>query len=179
TVVWDVESGKNKKRLNNKLADWLGGGVDPMGGGTAISPDGKTMARQHVGILDQSFSVKIKDLATDKEVAVIKTDIGSAQSLTFSPDGKTLAGSTLKGDVVLWDAATGKELRHFGERPGATVSTIAFSPDGKTVAVDRDDQTVEILEVETGKQIAQIGEVTPRVANPAMVVSALLNGGAG
>jgi WD40 repeat protein len=54
-------------------------------------------------------------------------------SVSFSPDGMRLLSASRDHDVILWDVATGKQLRvlrgHFG-----TVSDARFSPDGRWIA---------------------------------------------
>jgi hypothetical protein len=65
---------------------------------------------------------------------------GKAQwySVAFSPDGKTLAGGTSQGEVILWDLTTGKETAKIEIRDSDQVmriaESLAFSPDGKTLA---------------------------------------------
>jgi WD40 repeat protein len=53
-------------------------------------------------------------------------------SVAFSPDGTRLLSASRDHDVILWDVATGKQLRvlrgHFG-----TVSDARFSPDGRWI----------------------------------------------
>jgi WD40 repeat protein len=56
--------------------------------------------------------------------------IGGVTSLAFSPDGKVLASLGSEGWIRLWDAATGKEVRHLGR----IVRAMALSPDGMLVA---------------------------------------------
>jgi WD40 repeat protein len=57
---------------------------------------------------------------------------GAVRSITFSPDGKWLAGSS--GDTVrLWDVHSGV-LHWEMVRPGALVYDVAFSPDGQRLA---------------------------------------------
>jgi WD40 repeat protein len=59
-------------------------------------------------------------------------------SVTFSPDGKTLATASADGTARLWDVQTGQELRRFvGHEKG--VEDVTFSPDGKTIATVSDD----------------------------------------
>ncbi len=53
-------------------------------------------------------------------------------SLEFSPDGVTL-GSVGRGDVKLWDTATGRLVLSISERNWLT--DLAFSPDGMSIAV--------------------------------------------
>jgi WD40 repeat protein len=55
----------------------------------------------------------------------------SAAGLCYSPDGKTLATGAVAGNLILWEAATGKEL---WRATGAEAQGVAFSPDGRTLA---------------------------------------------
>jgi WD40 repeat protein len=55
-------------------------------------------------------------------------------SVTFSPDGKTLVSGGAKGELKLWDTATGKEVRSFTGHAQSIIWTTVFSPDGKTLA---------------------------------------------
>jgi len=71
-------------------------------------------------------------------------------TLTFSPDGKTLASSS-DGNVKIWDVATGDEklaLKQRGIRSG-----MAFSPDGRILVVGGFGGGVKICDVTTGKEL--------------------------
>ena len=57
---------------------------------------------------------------------------GSADSLAFSSDGKTLVSCSPFNGMRFWDAATGKEIQRFPEQP---LSPNALSPDGKLLAI--------------------------------------------
>ena len=62
-------------------------------------------------------------------------------AVDFSRDGKTLAVSDGDGNLVLWDAATGQQLRQLlksNENPKG-VRTFRFSPDGKILASAGED----------------------------------------
>ena len=55
--------------------------------------------------------------------------------ISFSPDGRTLAGCVYHGDTVsLWDAYTG-DLKDTLESEGEYFRSVAYSPDGSTLAV--------------------------------------------
>jgi WD40 repeat protein len=61
------------------------------------------------------------------------THDGQVHSVSWSPDGKTLAFAGGDGTVRLWEAATGKEQATLkGHTAG--VSSVSWSPDGKTLA---------------------------------------------
>jgi RNA polymerase sigma factor (sigma-70 family) len=68
-------------------------------------------------------------------------------ALAYSPDGKTIATTGVGRALVLWDAASGKELRVFPSR--GQPRSVAFSPDGKRIATDH--RMGQVWEVATGK----------------------------
>jgi RNA polymerase sigma factor (sigma-70 family) len=172
--VWDVATGKKVEDLGNKPV--AGRFAFAAGGGAAVSADRKYLAWQHVEPATQSFALKLMDLTTGKQLPEIKAPLGGAQSLTFAPDGKTLAWAAVQGEVVLWDVAAGKEQQRLpSERLAGLASAIAFSPDGKAVAVSRGVEGVEVWEVATGKQVARAGEAARR-AGARLVVSSNLSG---
>jgi WD40 repeat protein len=88
-----------------------------------FSPDGKTLA---LGFSDQSY---LLDLGTGR---VLFRLTGRPLRLAFTPDGKTLIGTT-GTRLRFWDAANGKELH---DRPGefGYEPALAVSPDGRLLA---------------------------------------------
>jgi len=81
----------------------------------------------------------------DRSIPIPTDPIGE---LAFSPDGKTLALTTVtiannrvaRRDVKLWDLTTEKELQSF---PGTSV---AFGPDGQTLAIVGNDETLKLID---------------------------------
>jgi WD40 repeat protein len=129
----------------------------------AFSPDGKRLAFGE-GIWDdtkQAFvagEVKVWEVQTGQEMFSLKGHSTRVNGLAFSPDGKRLAsasggrreqGKELPGEVKVWDAQTGQELRTI---KGAGDS-VAFSPDGKRLASGSLDRTVKVWDAQTGQEL--------------------------
>ncbi|MCT7964076.1 hypothetical protein NG791_25695 [Laspinema sp. D1] len=87
-----------------------------------------------------------------KEYQRLEEHESGVKSITFSPDGKTLASGSLDTTIKLWDVETGKEIQTLTGHDGAVYS-IAFSPDGKTLASVSLDNTIKLWDVKKGAEI--------------------------
>jgi WD40 repeat protein len=75
---------------------------------------------------------------------------GSVMSVSFSPDGKTLASSSRDATVRLWEVATGKLTRALTKHADDVYSVI-YSPDGRTLATASGDKTISLWDASSGE----------------------------
>ncbi|MEQ8555566.1 MAG: caspase family protein [Cyclobacteriaceae bacterium] len=76
--------------------------------------------------------------------------------VNVSPDGKWLASGGYDRTIILWDVATGRELRRLACE--SFLQALEFSPDGKLLGSVSDEGSVVIYEVATG----QVERTIPR-----------------
>jgi WD40 repeat protein len=145
----------------------------------AFSPDEQTLA---TGALDRT--VKLWDLATGKELRMIRGHGSGVNSVGWSSDGRLLVTGGGEGSVKVWDAfakampvmpdqvvksfrgtsfsSTG-ELLALGTTPDShvrvwnesTVRVIAFSADSRLMATAADDNTIRLWDIAAGKGLTQ------------------------
>ena len=155
--LWDIETGRKIKSLG--FHQW---GVDVV----VFSSDGILAS----GSLNNS--VMLWDVATGRNISprfegtcslcpedryFLSRGMGQILSLSFSPDGTTLAAGDPEG-IVLWDVATGTHIATpFGHT--SRVRSLAFSPDGAILASAEDSGTgAELWDASTLTHISTLGD---------------------
>ncbi len=93
-----------------------------------------------------------QDAVSRPELVLQRGHSDSIHAVAFSPDGKRAISGGSDNAIILWDLASGKEIRQFRGH-GESVKTLAFSPDGRQVLSGSEDETVRLWDAETGKQL--------------------------
>jgi WD40 repeat protein len=78
-----------------------------------------------------------------KELNRLEEHTASITSVSFSPDGQTIATASADTTVKFWNIH-GKKLKPSLQGHSDTVTSVSFSPDGKTIATASWDNTVKL-----------------------------------
>ncbi|MEZ4525691.1 MAG: hypothetical protein R2941_07210 [Desulfobacterales bacterium] len=149
--VWDAETGKEKAVLNGH-----GEAVTSI----SFSPDGKILAsgsgaRPSPSSASADSSIRLWDMESGKEKALLGRYPFPVLAVCFSPDGKILAsgGGSIGRDspdngIRLWDVKSGKEMTVLKGHAKA-VTSLDFSPDGKMLASGSSDNDIRLWNIDT------------------------------
>jgi tetratricopeptide (TPR) repeat protein len=91
------------------------------------------------------------------------------RSVTFSPDGQSLAAGFLNGSIKLWEVYSGN-LEVCLDGHLASVNSVAFSPNARWLASGSRDRTIKVWDTESGGMIQNMrghsGEVRAIAFSP-------------
>ena len=95
--LWNISTGKHIGKPILPLKDDLPDGTTDI----VYSPDGKTLATLQIG--NRGSTVRLWNTITGKHLKTLKGYDNCANTLTFSPDSRTIFTSHQGGTVLLWD----------------------------------------------------------------------------
>ncbi len=118
--------------------------------------------------------------ADQRLIRTFKGHTWRVRSVAFSPDGRTaLSGGCGEepilficdtGSLMLWDTASGRELRSFAGH-SSEVGSVAFSPDGR-LALSSDNSTIRLWDIASGRELhsfaGALNNLTTDVASAAI-----------
>jgi WD40 repeat protein len=146
--LWDLAGGRERATLKTgrvRCVTFTGDG-SLLGVGGSELPGGNFVA-----------TLRLWDVPGGQERLRLKGHGGGIRFLISSPDGRTLASTTLDDATVkLWEVLTGRERASFdGLAHGGT--SPAFTPDGTTLAAGGGKEgTVKLWDLRTGKELATL-----------------------
>ena len=134
----------------------------------AFSPDGKTCA------IGSEMGISVRNVPTFQYLESLTKnrgsedkfrgkDIGSIQSVAFSPDGNTIA-SCGGNNIHLWDSDTNQFLKTLIGHT-ESVNSVVFSPGGETIASASNDRTIRLWNVNTREHIKTLMGHTDSVSS--------------
>jgi RNA polymerase sigma factor (sigma-70 family) len=132
--LFDIRTGDTLGRFD--LPDYVGR--------FCFSPDGKLLAG-----CSQSRETFVWKLPGGELLHRVKSGVPST-TIAFAPDSRTLAYSSPDQDVVLFDTAAGKELRHL---PAHWTVHCVFSVDGSTLSTSNGANVISQWDCATGRRL--------------------------
>jgi eukaryotic-like serine/threonine-protein kinase len=117
----------------------------------SFSPDGRYLAS--AGEMGDC-TVRIWDVATKRQVQVLRGHRASVYALGWNKAGTLLASGSTDGTVRIWDTTTWREVGDL--KHGIKVYGVAFTPDGKLLATACADNLIRIWDVETRQEVAAL-----------------------
>ena len=127
-----------KHAVQANLNTWFNAAVSPDGRLVATGNLSKKQPRGDQDADDSDPAIRVRELASGKEVAKLVGHVAQSNNLVFSPDGRMLAsvsgafGGEADPGLRVWDVATSRQLRRFSYFPNGA-NTVAFLPDGRAI----------------------------------------------
>ena len=147
------------------LARIADAGSDPQAPAEPLTPASDTRALRVLPTYPASASVSDDPPASGANLPQLVVQLGHANLVTsgaFSPDGTYVLTGSHDQTALLWDVATGRELRRFVGH-GLWITAVAYSPDGQYALTGSMDRTARLWNIATGHEIARFAGHTDTV----------------
>ncbi len=162
--VWDADRGTEILTLKGHTGEVLC---------VAFSRDGKRI----VSGGDKLGEIEVWDADKGIEPRTLKGHTSPVGSVAFSPDGKRIVsaslgggldprGQPILGEIKLWDADKGTEVRTLQGHP-APFNSVAFSPDGKRIVSGSNETTLTVWDADKGTEVRTLKRHTDAVTSVA------------
>lgn len=125
-----------------------GGGFGGSVYGLSLSPDGRTVV---VGGDRPNPTVYFWDAQDGKVLRSFRSGDDPAFFVAFSPDGKHIAGSDLRGSASVWNIQRDDPILTVTHR--GAITAIGFSPDGRRLATAGFGRVARIWDVASGQEV--------------------------
>ncbi len=99
-------------------------------------------------------TLRLWDVKSRREVAVVNVDEARIYSIAFSPDGTILASAGREGNITLWDVAKRVPCNVLKDHEGA-IYALAFCIDGELLS-GGEDKTIRDWRVKDGKLLERL-----------------------
>jgi len=147
-TIWDMPGGQPRHQISLPQRD------DNVGGGRLGLPEDMPLfafTADGRGVLVKNYGDRVVrqfDLESGQEVRTYQDPGNLLTSVVGSPDRALLAAGSDSRHVLIWDVATGKELRRLPH--DYPLVSLAFSPDSRTLVSMDQDLSPALWNVKTG-----------------------------
>lgn len=137
-VIWDLETGKRLRRLEEHADTVRIVAFDPSG--------------QYVVSAGDDRTIRVSQAGSGKTVGRISAG-HEVVAVAISPDGRRLlASGERNGGHLMYDVATGRELQRFRGHTGL-VTAVAFAPQSSLALSGGEDGSVRVWDTATGLSV--------------------------
>ena len=155
--IYDAQTGKEIDLLTGHTGSVLS---------VAFTPDGNKIASasgdttRYIGSWDTT--IRLWNPHTGEQLQTLTGHTRSLLSVSFSPDGSTIASGSRDNTIRLWNPHTGEHLQTLTGHT-RSVNSVAFSPDGNKIASASSDETIGLWNTNTGEPLQTINGHTSSV----------------